>query len=321
LLLRLFFYSCHLQLHKNVYGGYSFCHSASLALRRQLVLLWYRRALVVFSSRHHRLVPHKLHVLYLLNQESCSSSVLPNPVHTLEKLGSSNSFPALSCPESVDVDDMLVAHCDTFHAMCSCFVMTSNSCRRSSQMILYQCPCNFKNDIVDAESYINLHRWFLAATVSQREIYYIPCLIERTSPMWLIYFTERCFRIVELVVYAAFMMSEQCKILSTCGVSLHLSFHQLKFLVHLLSVALHCHLHLIHDYVAISHKKCLQVYWMLLLCYFVFSYGLRLELFFWNPSSQGLTSRAPPRSKFICETKISASPRSLAVDTSKNKGD
>jgi hypothetical protein len=140
--------------------------------------------------------------------------------------------------------------------------------------------------------------------------------------MWLIYFTDRCFRFVQLVVYAALMMSEQCKILSACGVSLHLSFRQLKFLVHLLSVALHRHLHLIHDYVAISRKKRLQVYRMLLLCYFLFSCGLRLKFFFWDPSSRGSTSLAPPRSKFICKTKISTSARSLAVDNKyENKDD
>ena len=77
--------------------------------------------------------------------------------------------------------------------------------------------------------------------------------------------------VFQLVVSAAWSFSEQCKLLSACGVSFQLSFQQVEFCSRLLWVALCRSLYLKHDYVAISNRTRFHHRQILLLCYLVFS--------------------------------------------------
>ncbi|SRR6266545_1384890 len=79
-------------------------------------------------------------------------------------------------------------------------------------------------------------------------------------------------------LYAAWAALEQCKLLSACGISFHLLFHQVEFCGQLLHIMLYCSQYLKHDYMAISDRTHCYLHQKLLLCYFILSYHLTLKI-------------------------------------------
>jgi hypothetical protein len=220
-----------------------------------------------------------------VNPVSCSASA-PPILYSLNEQGLPYSPPALGNSESVN--ETLAAHCLIKYSMSSCLFATSNLCCIPSQIIQNASRCNHKCSIEILESCIGC-----TSTNHPKgtAIYDSSC----TEPMSLTldYFITRYFKnmspfrlwtspIWRFVVSAAFALLEQCKIFSACGVSLKLLFLQVVFRVQLLSVTLHRHLHLKHDYAAISHRTRLHMYRKLMLCYYIFSCCLILKFVVWT---------------------------------------
>ena len=203
-----------------------------------------------------------------MNQDTCSTSSPSFFFHALNRLGWSSSFPALSWSEGVN--DTLVAHCVINHPMSSCFIAMSCSCciPLANQMIDH---CFTLKENVKIRNLLSVDhftcgtifhtRKTMAANPMPRRFGY-----EHLSVIWL--WSSPVFR---LVVSAAWSFSEQCKLLSACGVSFQLSFQQVEFCSQLLWVALCRSLYLKHDYVAISNRTRFHHRQILLLCYLVFS--------------------------------------------------
>jgi len=84
--------------------------------------------------------------------------------------------------------------------------------------------------------------------------------------------------VFRLVLYAAWAALEQCKLLSACGVSFQLLFHQVAFCGQLLRTMLCRSQYLRHDYVAISDRTRCYFHQKLLLCYFILSCRLRIKV-------------------------------------------
>ena len=80
------------------------------------------------------------------------------------------------------------------------------------------------------------------------------------------------------VLSAAWAVFEQCKLLSVCGVSYQMLFHQMEFRGQLLQMTLCRNQYLKHDYIAISDKTRCYLHQKKLLCFFICSCCLILEM-------------------------------------------
>ena len=207
-----------------------------------------------------------------VDQVTCLWPLPPTSFHSSNDLGHSVSVPALRNSESSN-NKTLVARWVTLCPTPSCFVATSCPCCTFSPMISNQSQCESKLsfEIPDSFLYVTCAPMIYHKYSSSHG--HFACLQN------LFILQHWCLEVLSFVGSAAFVSFEQCKLLSACGVSLHLSFRQVQLYVLLLSVALQRFLHLKHDYVATSQQTHLKLYHKLSFCYFMISCVLILQCF------------------------------------------
>jgi len=207
---------------------------------------------------------------------SLSAPLLWQP---LNKLACTDSHAALDNFECVD--NTWTAHCLTICPMSSCFVATSISCFVPNQTMLNQCQSNVSKSGIESRTPSS----FRCGTTFQ---------LRKTQMIYSAFCTEPASRVswfdimsviwvwsspvFQLVLYAAWAALEQCKLLSACGVSFQLLFHQVAFCGQLLCTMLCRSQYLRHDYVAISDRTQCYFQQKLLLCYFILSCRLRIKI-------------------------------------------
>ena len=135
-------------------------------------------------------------------------------------------------------------HCLTNSPMSSCFVATSNSCCISNEIMLNQSQCCYIEFCESSHPCCAVHNAFCTTPISQR-------LFEKLSVIWLC--SSPGFHFFFCAAWAVF---KQCKLLSVCGVSFQMLFHQVEFCAQLLHLTLCRNQYLKHDYMAISGKTC-----------------------------------------------------------------